>query len=688
MKVWFFFVVVIVGSAQAQLTEKKKHRLDSLYAYAKDTSNDQANRLSAYGQAGFMVYSDLDYGLEVNDSYRDYAKELGEKNHEAVALGYIGYVWMVRGKETEARNAFFEALRLARLNNSKRRECAALADIGNLFEHEGELDSSFLYHSRSLALAIEGNFGSSMYRAKINLGSIFKSKGKYIESQKMLEEALTGCENHKHVGYLASIYIEFGEVNMLIEEFETAEDYFIKAEKIAIALSNFNKVVQSRCMLAELSFVLKDNKKAQEYYKSAYEMAVAENLKINLIEIHRGKAEIYLSERKYQEAKSSIEESIDLIEQNGIGRNSDKTYAVAGEILLEMKELNKSKIYLDIAYKKAKENKHSDVLRKVCLGLYKIAKAQNSPLLALTYYEEYTKLRSIKDDEEAVKSILKSELKRTYEKRNYEDSITKAKKLEEIAFNYKQETEKSNLRTRQAFVWIGVLTLGLIVFFYFWRQKIGLNKELKVKNTEVEQALKDKNVLLKEVHHRVKNNMQIASSILQLRGKNIDNPIAKEVLMESQLRMQSMQLAHQKIHNTADLESVDVTTYSKDLIQLLRRSILPNDCITNVEGEPIFINIEQAQAVGFIVHELITNSAKYAWKEKQGAIELNFNVTGEEVQIDYSDGGIGLPEDFNIQTSESFGTKLIYSLVTRQLMGLIETTNSNGAAFKITFKKR
>lgn len=205
---------------------------------------------------------------------------------------------------------------------------------------------------------------------------------------------------------------------------------------------------------------------------------------------------------------------------------------------------------------------------------------------------------------------------------------------------------------------------------------------------QIKVSLKEKETLLHEIHHRVKNNMSVISALLSLQMNNVDNQIAKEALQDSQNRVQSMSMIHETLYQSDNLSAVDLKTYLSEL----GRNIIQNYSVSNkvqlkVEAENIMIGVKQASPVGLIVNELITNSLKYAFADdREGVILLELKSNNENgVEMAISDNGIGILEGFNLQNADSFGLKLIKTLVENQLNGSIDMESKNGTKFTIKF---
>ena len=194
-------------------------------------------------------------------------------------------------------------------------------------------------------------------------------------------------------------------------------------------------------------------------------------------------------------------------------------------------------------------------------------------------------------------------------------------------------------------------------------------------------ALAEKVVLIKEVHHRVKNNLQIISSLLELQSDYIEGDDSKRYIRESQDRIRSMALVHEQLYKSEDLSVIDFALYVDELVMsLYRSSVVDQDKIrTDVEVRDIELGIDEAIPCGLIINELVSNSLKHAFPgNRRGSISIRGTLDEEGyVCLMVSDTGIGLPPGFNLATSESLGLQIV-SLLTKQLHGMLEIRGDNG----------
>ena len=206
---------------------------------------------------------------------------------------------------------------------------------------------------------------------------------------------------------------------------------------------------------------------------------------------------------------------------------------------------------------------------------------------------------------------------------------------------------------------------------------------------QLKKSLQEKDMIIKETHHRVKNNLMIISSLLNLQSRHIKDKETVDILMESQNRARSMALIHEKLYQSSDLKRIDFGEYIESLSKELFHTYAANPSIIKIKSnvEPISLDINTAIPLGLIVNEIVTNSLKHAFPEGQeGEINIDFHPNNNYYEFTVKDNGIGFPTDLDFQNTNSLGLQMITSL-TDQIDGKIELNKGHGTEFKITFKE-
>ena len=214
--------------------------------------------------------------------------------------------------------------------------------------------------------------------------------------------------------------------------------------------------------------------------------------------------------------------------------------------------------------------------------------------------------------------------------------------------------------------------------------------ERKQAEAQIHASLREKEILLSEIHHRVKNNMQVISSLLDLQAKSSGNQALAEMLNESQRRIRSMSMIHEQLYDSKDFARIDLVGYvralSQELFQLYKINPGRIDMIVQTDGD-VYVDINKAIPCGLILNELISNVLKHAFPGgEHGEILIIIRETKDtEIEILLRDNGLGMPDDVDIHNPQTVGLYLVNGLVKNQLDGQIEVRRDNGTEFRIIF---
>ena len=219
-------------------------------------------------------------------------------------------------------------------------------------------------------------------------------------------------------------------------------------------------------------------------------------------------------------------------------------------------------------------------------------------------------------------------------------------------------------------------------------ERLGKIIEGKQSEDQIKAALTEKETLLHEIHHRVKNNMQVISSLLDLQASAIKNKQAKEILRESQGRVHAMSAVHETLHGSDNLSEIELQTYLTRISNavFVSYSNTPGRIKLINEVNEIPISINQASPLGLIVNELISNALKYAFPvDRSGEIAVKTKRINNELVLTISDNGVGFQKGIDWRSSDTLGLKLVRSLVEEQLGGSVQMEGNNGTKFTIKF---
>ena len=260
--------------------------------------------------------------------------------------------------------------------------------------------------------------------------------------------------------------------------------------------------------------------------------------------------------------------------------------------------------------------------------------------------------------------------------------------------------------------WLGVplsidgLTIGVLVaqtyeegvrygeeemdILKFVSDQVAMTIRRKRAEAQIKAQLQEKDVLLKEVHHRVKNNMQVISSLLNLQSRRVRDPDVLEMFRESQRRIRSMALIHERLYQSSDLSHIEFSQYLRNLAIHLFHSYQADSrrIQLRIEAERILLNINTAIPCGLIVNELVSNALKHGFPDgRKGELEIClYKVAQDGYRLRIRDNGVGFPEALDIQKTDTLGMQIVHTLV-GQIDGRLELDRREGTAFELRFSE-
>lgn len=206
---------------------------------------------------------------------------------------------------------------------------------------------------------------------------------------------------------------------------------------------------------------------------------------------------------------------------------------------------------------------------------------------------------------------------------------------------------------------------------------------------KLEKSIREKETLIRELFHRTKNNMQVIASIIGLQSLRSKNQEVRDILFDTDVRIQAMSVAHEKLYKSKNLSEIPMDDYIQDVARFILNAYQKgkNEISLNIKiNSEIMCIIDLALPIGLIISELISNSVRHAFKQyNDPMITIEINQTENQNEFIYHDNGIGLPEDFDYTKSESLGLATVFNIAENQLLGRYEINSKNGFYFKLTF---
>ncbi len=477
------------------------------------------------------------------------------------------------------------------------------------------------------------------------------------------------------------------------------EDYIMDMKKTIdnsdlYGLAEYNNNVGRYLLLDKSSSVALSNfKKAKGYIdvylndvtqvKTEKELQDAKILK-GIIEGNIGKS--YLQLKQFEEALPYLENSIDLIEENNIGLYSEdviENSLALADCHLQLENFQKAK---DILNEKLRPIKIEHIIKKNRLLAAYFDKIEDYKNASFYLKKNVRIADSINTNDSSLKKQQLSTVAK-YEIENSKRMIDAQKMEMERARNEMQaKDEQINL----VFISLIFTLLGFAGLVYAYLKSIKNQRLIAEQKHIIENSLVEKDSLLKEIHHRVKNNLQMVSSLLSLQTKNTRSKAAIEALEEGKSRVKAMALIHQKLYQNDDLSVIEMQGYIESLVNSVQSVFKKGGHNINItiDAEGVELDIDRAIPFGLILNELVSNTFKYAFPEgdENGKIYIHLRKNGDQGFFEYTDNGVGLSEDSEERANSSMGVRLMKRLVNQLQSTLNIDKTTDGVRFWFNFK--
>ena len=486
--------------------------------------------------------------------------------------------------------------------------------------------------------------------------------------------------------------IDYTEGFSLLEmrQYEKSKKAFKSALNTFVLLNDSSGMSSAFISLGNIESNDQNYDKAITYYQKALQYTPV-NDEVNKAYISTNMGIIYAEQNDYLKAKNNFEQTIEIYVSLNLFNELSIAYYDLGFLEYSFKHYQLAiSNYLN-SLKIAKDNDNSVNMMWAYEGLADVYKDMNDYKSSLLYFEKYSEIKDSLNEiqkENEIKDIEKLLAKENQDLliQNQVKEIEEAKVKEELL---NERIDKSKLKSKVLGIGFIILCIlggiGLFIYKKVKKQNVLLTNQKEIIN----KSLHEKEILLKEIHHRVKNNLQIISSLLNLQSNRIENDEISVLLNESKNRIQAIALVHDKLYRSNDFTSINFKEYLLEILNYQKNIYIKPDQELKIESncEDVHLNLDVAVPLGLIASELITNAFKHGFKNiSQPLINLELKrINQNQVVLIVSDNGGGLPTDFDINTSTTLGMELITAL-TEQINGSVDFKNENGTHFSVTFK--
>jgi two-component sensor histidine kinase len=491
---------------------------------------------------------------------------------------------------------------------------------------------------------------------------------------------------------LGTVFKSVGIMYDIHDRHDVAKDYYGQAIRIFKKINNLRLVGHIYNNLAGIYKYEEQLATSLAYYDSCIKMYERAGNKDDLSKTYGNIAIFYIQKGPIEKAKPALDKELQYAKEADTRSGLGTAYKNALLYYLNTKEYKKAEEYGRKALAIAIEIKNSFIYERAMTDLVDVFEATGQYKNAFEFSKKYQAWSDSIHTRENEGRLFELETK--YETQKKEVEI--AEKDAALA-NSKIEMERQAV-FRNTLIGLAV-ALGVIVFIiYRGRRKqaevnrvlVKRNEEIEAQKITIEQNLREKESLLREIHHRVKNNLQVISSLLNMQTYHMEDPTMISAIAEGQNRVKAMALIHQKLYQTEQLSEIDFQEYTEQLVSHLSTAFgQSNKKIRSiVNGSSIKLDIDTAIPLGLILNELITNAYKYAFQGANGGdLKIELLRDGDHFyKLHVADSGAGFPADFSEEKLNSLGIKLV-RMLTEQLDGTLQISNEPGANFYIRFKE-
>lgn len=644
----------------------QQSKIDSLTILFNETKVDTIKaRLLA--EIGIVAYStNPKKGRELNDSLISFTKKMKNKYY-AQGIRMRGTYSLLERDFVTAEKNYTKALELANNLNDIKLKSGVISNLGTLYGWQDKRELAMKYYKKSVDLNDSLGLLENNIRPYINIAITLSKDFQLEEANSYLFKALEIAENHNS-NQLVYLYNEIANNYLRLEIYDKAEKFMKKALPIAEKLEDNFALGRINNSLGYLYETRDENWERTLFYyeKSLNYNKIAQN-DPGIIDGYYNAGQQYLRLKNYAKARMYFQEGLDLASsKNSINKMIIGNLSLS-ELLISEKNENISIRYLNEGLKLI-GNSSKTPYKNHFFRIGNLFADNKSYKIAYENVKDYAVLSDSLFKENSVNKIAEVETKYQTEKKEKENLQLRNEKIEQELKLTKENRQK----------WIFALALlatliTLGVFYFYYR-----------KNKRQKRVIES---LQKELHHRVKNNLSIIDSFIEVAKEEFNEGKFHKKLSELQNRIDSINEVHKQLYKNKDITSLNIEEYVEVLSSNVKGAFSnSNVSIEQVVESNLSLDADKSFSIGLIINEFLTNSYKYAFENKKGIIKISMKDLGGNYQLQLSDNGKGLPEDFDIKKSDSFGLRIM-KLLSEQLDGSFALNNNNGLSLNIKFPK-
>lgn len=622
------------------------------------------------------VYNSLKYGWKA----LTLAKKIKDKAGIVISYSNLGFTYGYDGQYDESLKMYYRSLEYSRKYGQELAVIDAFVNIGTIYDSKSDYKNSLRYYFYALKYGKRTKNTDLLADVYQNLGVTYYSLGNLPESLKMHFESLRNYDKlHDDNGKMDE-YNSIGNVYADQGNEELALTMYKKSLKLALRLQDKDGIGNA---YANLGIVYKDQKRYQEalmMYDKALRVYSSIDDRQGLAIVYNDLAKLYYNIGKYQEAITTCEIAL----KNSVSVNADSettnAYLTLSKVYIKQGDLKKAKALIELSLRQSLAIREKQNIKDTYGVFMQLDSASNDFKSAFAHQKLWLSYRDSINNQEAEEKSYQTVLQYSFDKK----ADLEQNKHDKAIAQLNQQNKLSRQQKTYLLIILIVFSVSGMVIWYFARRSINNRKKLA---TFLANENQHKEMLLREVHHRVNNSLQMISSLLSIQADSTTNDEIRDYLLKSENRIQSMSVMHQLLHLSDSKLEVNMQDYFSGVLDFYATLLESKPQVKlNVSVPPVSFHTKLAMPLAIILNELITNSLKYAFPDNKGEIDVSLTpgVSSGSWVFSVKDNGIGFQTKVEVADPSSLGLTLVH-LMAKQIAGTITINSDRQMTVVISF---
>ena len=619
-------------------------KIDSLFQVLRTSKQDSNKVLLLYNLSREFFNSDIDRAEKYSNRALFLSERLGYKKGIAMSYNNLGIINYYKAIYNVALTYHDRSLEIMSEIGNRKGMAGSFNNKGAVYTQQGEFALAIEQYLNSIRILEEVNDQEGVGKSYNNIGLVYYLQGNYDQAEDYYSKALEILKPLKNHSVISDIMNNLGIISFEKGEYEESLEYHFKSLDGRAGTNNQRGMATSYTNIGDVYAAKEVIDKAMEYQKKALEIQEELGDKKGMLSSIQGLARVQSLSGNSDQALKYMEDVISISSEIGAKKELRDAYNEISEIYIRKGD-----------YKKA-----------------------------LSFKNRYAQMKDTLFSEQTQEIAT-----------NLETKFENEKKTKEIEI-LQRENEIQELQLGRNRILIISFTISLVLALVSVVLYARTNRDrkkafslLQKQNESIKKQKEEKEVLLKEIHHRVKNNLQVINSLIRLQCAYTDDQVALDLFDECQNRIISMALIHEKMYESHDLSNVNIQEYIAELSQNLLRSYrLHKNVELDIDVSVKTLTLDTLIPLGLLLNELISNSLKHAFLDDKEdgviTVKLDRDSSSGKFVLEIGDNGIGLPNDFTFNSALTLGIELVVTL-SSQLDGTIERIEKPGSHFRIEF---